>query len=120
MAFDNYFADRIRQVLHGKHVFFDEKKMFGGLVFMIDEKMCLGLDIDKGNQEDRLMLRLDPEIYTQMLARKGAREMDFTGKPMTGFVFVSPEAVDDDEDLAEWIQLALDFNPKARKSKTRL
>lgn len=117
MAFDAYFADRVRQVLHERHVLFAEKRMFGGLVFMVDEKMCFGLDIDKETQEDRLMLRLDPASHADMLARTGAREMDFTGKPMKGFVFVSAEAVDDDDDLAEWLQLALDFNPKAKKSK---
>ena len=117
MAYDEHLADRVRHVLNEKHIFFDEKKMFGGLCIMVDDKMLLGLDIDKSTNEDRLMLRLDPEQHAQILTKHGAREMDFTGKPMKGFVYVSAEAADEDEHLAEWVQLALDYNPKAKRSK---
>jgi hypothetical protein len=63
------------------------------------------------------MVRIDPDEYQNALKREGAREMDFTKKPMKGFVFVSPEGVDLDDDLEDWIEMALDFNPKAKASK---
>ena len=65
------------------------------------------------------MARIDPEIYEESLTRKGVREMDFTRKPMKGWIYVSPEGIDTDDELAEWIQLALDYNPKAKSSKKR-
>jgi len=77
---------------------------------MVDEKMCMGVD------KEKLMARIDPEIYERALSRKGSREMDFTGRPMRGFVFVDPEGLDMDNDLEYWVQLCLDFNPKARQS----
>ena len=78
---------------------------------MVDSKMCVGV------VKSRLMARIDPEIYEEVLSRRGCREMDFTGKPMRGFVFIEPEGIDMDNDLNYWIQLCLDFNPKAKSSK---
>lgn len=118
MAYDEYFADRVRQVFADKDVFFIEKRMMGGLCFMVCDKMCVGVDKDKSG-DDRLMLRLDPEGYEQWLEKPGARKMDFTGRPMKGFVYVDPEGVDEDEDLVSWIQLALDYNPKAKASRKK-
>jgi len=117
MAFDDYLADRVRQTLQEKNIVFNEKRMFGGLCIMVDDKMLLGIDIDKKTGENRLMLRLDPETHEQVLQKQGAREMDFTGKPMKGFVYISSEAFDDDESLSKWVQLALEYNPKAKRSK---
>lgn len=111
MAYDEFLADRIRHVLSVKKVNHAEKKMMGGLTFMVDSKMCVG--IVKGN----LMARIDPEIYERMLSKKGCRPMDFTGKPMKGFIFVEPIGIDMDADLEAWIQLALEYNPKAKPSK---
>ncbi len=111
MAFDEHLADRVRLSLHEKNQVCLEKKMMGGLVFMINEKMCLGII------KAELMARIDPEIHAEATLKKGCRTMDFTHQPMKGFVFVSPEGVDLDEDLDYWIQLALDYNPKANKSK---
>ena len=118
MAYDEYFADRVRQVFSDKHVAYIEKKMMGGLCFMVDDKMCVGVHQDKQG-DDHLMIRLDPDIYEQALQRPGAREMDFTGRPMKGFVFVDASGCDEDETLQEWVQLALDFNPKAKSSKRK-
>ena len=67
--------------------------------------------------KDSLMARIDPDIYEAALKKKGCRPMDFTGKPMQGYVFVDPVAIDMDKDLEYWIQLCLDFNPKAKSSK---
>lgn len=116
MAYDEYFAETIDRILLGKGVIYEHKRMFRGLIYMINEKMCFGLDTDKGTGEARLMLRIDPNDYEAMLSRYGAREMDFTGTPMKGFIFVDAEAFDDESELTDWLQLALDFNPKAKKS----
>ena len=111
MAYDEHLADRVSQVLIKKHVDFEEKMMMGGLCFMVDDKMCIGII------KDELMCRIDHEIYNDTLKKPGCKEMNFTGKPMKGFVYVEPEAIDSEKDLSYWIQLCLDFNPKAKSSK---
>ncbi len=111
MAFDEYLADRIRVAFKELHAHTEEKKMMGGLCFMVNDKMCAGV------VNQRLMARIDPDIYAEALKRHGCREMDFTGRPMKGFVFVEPEGLDDDEDLLHWIRLCLAYNPRARSSK---
>ena len=87
--------------------------MMGGLTFMVNGKMCVGVS------KDDLMARLDPEMYELALQKKGCHEMNFTGKPMKGFVFVSPEGTSSKKDLDYWINLALDFNKKAKASKKK-
>lgn len=111
MPYDELLADRIRNTLKEKRVVSTEKKMMGGLCFMVDDKMCVGI------VKNELMARIDPEIYVQALSKKGCKEMNFTGRPMKGFVFVEPEGIDLDKDLDYWIDLCLDFNPKAKSSK---
>jgi TfoX/Sxy family transcriptional regulator of competence genes len=113
MAYDEYLADRVRQILAERHVTTEEKKMMGGLCFMVNAKMCAGI------VGETLMARIDPDSYQQALTRPGAREMDFTGRPMKGFLFVEGEGIDADEDLQDWLQLCLDYNPRARSSKKK-
>ena len=113
MAYNDFLADRIRILLKEKRVAFEEKKMMGGLCFMVDDKMCAGVE------KDKLMARIGPEAYDGALTRKGCRKMDFTGRPMNGFVFVEPDGIDSDANLSYWIQLCLDFNPKAKSSKKK-
>jgi hypothetical protein len=69
--------------------------------------------------KERLMARIDPAIHEEALAKKGCVEMDFTGKPMKGFVFIEPEGIDKDSDLQYWMQLCIDFNPMAKASKKK-
>ena len=113
MAYDELLEERIQKVLKEKNIPFYQKKMMGGLTFMVDDKMCIGI------VRDTLMARIDPDRYEEALKKKGCREMDFTGRPMKGFIFVEPVGIDMDEDLEYWIQLALDYNPKAKKSEKR-
>jgi TfoX/Sxy family transcriptional regulator of competence genes len=87
--------------------------MMGGLCFLVEDKMCVGV------HEERLMARIGPEAYAEALLQNGCREMDFTGRTMTGFVFVDPEGTDADTDLEFWVQRCLDFNPKAKSSKKK-
>jgi TfoX/Sxy family transcriptional regulator of competence genes len=111
MAYDEHLADRIRGAFRQKRVKFEEKKMMGGLCFMVDDKMCMGV------HEQRLMARIDPDMFDKALKRKGAEKMMFTGREMKGYVFVHPPGTDLDKDLERWVQLCLDFNPKAKSSK---
>lgn len=112
MAFDEYLGERISNSLKSKNVIFEAKKMMGGLCFMVDEKMCVGV------VKDTLMARVGEDFYPEAIQKEGCKEMDFTGRPMKGYVFVLPEGIDMDEDLEYYIQLALAFNPQAKARKT--
>ena len=114
MAYNELLADRIHDYFKEKNVNFYEKKMFGGLVFMVDEKMCVGI------VKNELMARIGEENYNEALKKEGCIEINFTGRPMKGYVFVHEEAVDLEADLQYWLKLALDFNPFAKASKKRL
>lgn len=109
MAFDEFQADRIRQRL-SRQENLAEKKMMGGLIFMVNNKMCLGLDKDKKTQTDRLMVRVGKLPYEDLLGKNGSRVMDFTGTVMRGFLFIDPEGFDAEDDLDFWIEKALEFN----------
>lgn len=113
MAYDENLADRIRQSFEHKKIQYYDKKMMGGLCFMVDDKMCVGII------KDSLMARIDPEVYQKALEQEGCREMDFTGRSMNGYVYVDPEAIDLEDDLDYWLSLALEFNPKAKSSKKK-
>lgn len=112
MAYNEKLTDRVREALTNQKAV-EEKKMMGGLTFMVNGKMCVGI------LKDELMVRIDPEVYEMALQKKGCREMNFTGKPMKGFVFISPEGTSSKKDLDYWIDLALDFNKKAKASKKK-
>ncbi len=109
MAFSDFLADRVRQRLSSQ-INLEEKKMMGGLIFMVNGKMCIGIDIDKKTGADRLMVRVGKLPYETLLKEKGSRQMDFTGKPMRGFLFIDPEGFDTDDDLDFWVNRALEFN----------
>ena len=113
MAYNEQLARRVEKAFERHGTRYQTKKMMGGLCFMVDDKMCVGVD------RDRLMARLDPEIYEAMLKRKGCAPMDFTGRALKGFVFVAPEGIANARALDFWIQKALEFNPKAKRSKQR-
>ena len=102
MAYDESVAQRIREVMADK-VGVTEKKMFGGIAFMLNGNMCSGVI------NNELMLRVGPDGYEQALNRPHARKMDFTGKPMKGFVYVGVEGFESDADLENWIELAYQF-----------
>ena len=119
MAYDEAIADRIRRVFSEKKTPFEEKRMMGGLCFMVDDKMCCGIHFDKKKQTDLLMARIGEAACEQALKRPGCLPMDFTGRPMKGYVFVTPDGFDMDTNLEYWIQLCLDFNPLARSSRKK-
>ena len=119
MAYDEFIADRIRNAFHQRNVSFYEKKMFSGLCFMVDDKMCCGIHYDKKKETDLLMARIGEEASLEAMQREGCHPMDFTGRPMKGYVFVTPDGLDSEADLEYWIQLCVDFNPLAKASKKR-
>jgi TfoX/Sxy family transcriptional regulator of competence genes len=84
VAYDEKLADRVRDIFAGDPAL-SERKMFGGLAFMLDGNMCCGI------VDDRLMLRLGADLAEQALERTHVHRMDFTGRPMTGMVYVAPE-----------------------------
>lgn len=119
MAYDEYLADRIRQIFQEKNIAFEEKNMMGVLCFMLDEKLCCGITFDKKKDIDLLMARIGETAYPQAITKYGSHPMDFTGKAMKGYVFVDENGFDDDDDLEYWVQLTIDFNPLAKASKKR-
>lgn len=112
MAYSEKLAGRVREILVD-HPMVEEKKMMGGLTFMVNNKMCIGI------LNDDLMARIDPAVYETALEKRGCREMDFTGRPMKGFVFITPEGTKTKNDLNYWIGLALDYNKIAKASRKR-
>lgn len=113
MAYNEHLAERITRILQEKRAPFFEKKMFGGVAFMVNDKMCVGVI------KDMLMARLDPEFHSEAIKMPRCRTMDFTKRPMQGYVYVDGEGIDLEEDLEKWIQFALDYNPRAKSSKKK-
>lgn len=99
MAYDLHLADRIRTVL-GQTGDFSERKMFGGLCFLVNGNMCCGI------VKSSLMLRLTPETATAALREPHTRPMDFTGKPMKSMIYVDAAGIDSDTSLEGWIRSA--------------
>ncbi len=97
MAYDEQLADRVRRLL-ARHNGLTERKMFGGLCFMLHGNMCCG--VVRGH----LVVRVGPERYAAALAEPHARSMDFTGRPLKGFVYVGPDGYRNDGALADWVQ----------------
>jgi TfoX/Sxy family transcriptional regulator of competence genes len=102
VAYDERLAKRIRRALSGREGL-SEKKMFGGIAFMLNGNMCCGI------VGDELMLRVGRERFEETLARPHARPMDFTGRPMKGMVYVGPEGIKSDADLAAWLGRGAEF-----------
>ena len=102
MAYDEGLAERLRDVL-SEHPNLTEKKMFGGLAFMLNGHMFCGI------VGDELMVRVGPQEYEDALSQSHARHMDFTGKPMKGYVYIEPDGFESDEDLIMWANRGADF-----------
>ncbi len=102
MAFDEALADRIRDLL-GPRADVTERRMFGGIAFMVAGNMAVGI------VGDDLMVRLDPADAERALSEPHTRPMDFTGKPAKNMVFVEAEGTASDPDLAGWVDAGADF-----------
>ena len=113
MAYNEKLANRTREIIALTHKKVEEKRMFGGLCFMVNNKMCVGVETE------RLMVRLDPAVYDEVMEKEGCKPMDFTGRVMKGYVFVDIEALNTKKKLEYWLKLALDFNKLAKPSKKK-
>jgi len=113
MPYSEFLADRIRQTLEPKRLNYFEKKMFGGLCFMVEDKMCFGV------MKEDLMVRVGEAAVEAHSNRVGVRPMDFTKRPMKGYLFIDADGTDMDEDLEFWVDACLAFNPLAKASKKR-
>ena len=113
MAYNEKLADMTRELIALSQKNVEEKAMFGGLCFMVNEKMCVGVE------KDRLMVRLNPDIYDEVMEKEGCRQMDFSGKPMKGFVFVDADVLTTKKKLEYWVKLALEYNKIAKTSKKK-
>lgn len=113
MAYNEDLANKTREIIALYHKKVEEKKMFGGLCFMVNDKMCVGVE------KDRMMVRLDPDIFDEVIEKEGCKPMDFTGKVMKGFVFVDAEVLNTKKRLEYWVNLALEYNKIARASKKK-
>jgi len=102
MAYDEQLADRVREAISARPEV-SERKMFGGIGFMITGKMSVGVI------GEELIVRLDPDDAEKALAEDGVREFDFTGRPMKGWIFVAPERTAGDAELAGWVEAGADF-----------
>lgn len=100
MAYDEKLAERIRKVLGGTRKRVAEKEMFGGIAFLLDGKMFVGI------VKDELMVRVGKDAHEKAIAKPHARTMDFTGRPMKGYVFVKPAGLAKDAALAAWVDQA--------------
>jgi len=112
MAYNEHLAEKIRQALaHLPGV--EEKKMFGGLAFMVNNKMCLTVGAD------RMMCRIDPNMHEEALKRKGSRTVMMKGREYKGYIYVNEDSLEKKADFNYWAKLALDFNKKAKASVKR-
>ena len=97
MAFDAGLADRIREVLSGEPGL-SEKKMFGGIGFMLDGNMCAGV------QRESLIVRVPPEQYEHYVAQPSVNQFPTAERPMKGWITVGPDGIAEDEELSNWLQ----------------
>ena len=102
MSYDEALAERVRAVLSVRRDV-EEKKMFGGLSFMVNGGMCCGLTAT------RFMVRVGPDQFEAMLAQPHARPMDFTGRPLKGLLYVDPAGLKTKAALAKWVKRGVDF-----------
>lgn len=113
MAYNEKLTNRLRAVLSQvKEV--EEKKMFGGIAFMVNGKMCVTAG------DDAIMCRVDPLLYEESIAKVGCKPVIMKGKEYKGYVHVTGEAIKTKKQLGFWVGLALDFNPKAKASAKKI
>jgi TfoX/Sxy family transcriptional regulator of competence genes len=112
MAYNEVLANRIRERL-ADHPDVMEKEMMGGLAFMVNEKMCVGVI------KEEMMCRIAPELHPTVIEMTGCRTMDFTKHHMQGWVMVDETGIRNIQELDFYINLALDFNSRAKASKKK-
>lgn len=112
MAYSEDLANRIRERF-AELPDIEEKEMMGGLTFMYNQKMCVGII------KYELMCRIDPALHKECVEKIGCRTMDFTKRPMKGYIMVDESGMKSQIDLDYWINLAIDFNKRSKSSKKK-
>ena len=112
MAYNEILADRIRESFQSLPNV-EEKKMMGGLTFMYNGKMCVGII------GDEMMCRIDPDLHETSVEKPGCRTMDFTNRPMKGYVMIDENGMKLKKEFDYWIKLSLEYNAKAKSSKKK-
>lgn len=112
MAMNEKLTQRVRDLLAGAPKV-EEKRMFRGLTFMVDGKMCVSVG------DDRIMCRIDPEAHDEAVRKPGCRTVEMGGRPYRGFVYVNEKSLATKKDLKAWVDLALAFNSRAKASKPK-
>lgn len=107
-------AARIGDALTAKGIVFEEKKMFGGICYLVDDKMLAG-----ANRDGKLLARVDPAETDVLLSQANVAPMVMQGKQMPGFLYVLPEGYESEADLAFWLEKCLEYNPRAKSSKQK-
>ncbi|WP_111306973.1 TfoX/Sxy family protein [Confluentibacter sediminis] len=114
MAYNIQLADRVREYLtESTNKNIEEKNMFGGLAFMINDKMCINVS------GDNLMCRFNPKTIEEVASKMGYQPMVMKGREYKGYCYVSPEGFKTKQDFEYWINLCLDFNNEAKSSKKK-
>lgn len=113
MAVDEYLVERISLILARRKMRFAGKRMFGGYIYLVGYKMCLG------SFRGGLMVRVGPEAIPELTKREGAQQMGSAGRSMRGFLWIDPSGYDMEEDLEFWVDRCLVFNPLAKASKKK-
>jgi TfoX/Sxy family transcriptional regulator of competence genes len=102
MAYSESLAERTRQIfIRNRGI--AETKMFGGVGFLLNGNMCVGI------WKNSLIVRIGPESYEDALKEEYVREFDITGRPMKGWVLVEPDGIETDDQLNEWIRRSVEF-----------
>lgn len=119
MSYNELTAQRIRECLVQKSVDFEEKKMFMGICFLVDEKMLCCTHSDKVTNEDVLLCRVSDEDFSELIEQSFVEQMDMGGRKMKNFLLVSEPGFEKQENLHSWIDRCLKYNPTAKKSKKK-
>jgi TfoX/Sxy family transcriptional regulator of competence genes len=114
MLQDETLLNRVREIIASKQDNVEEKKAFGGICFMVNDKMCVGV------KPQRIMVRIDPQKFDEVISKDGCEPMVHNGKVMKGFMFISSDAISKRKQLEYWVNLALDYNPVAKPSKKKI
>ncbi len=112
MAYNEKLVDRLREALTGLPKI-EEKKMFGGVAFMVDGKMCITVGMD------RIMCRIDPAIHDEAIKNNGVKTMSMKGRDYKGYIHVNEDIIQTKKKLGYWIGLALDYNKIAKASRKK-
>ena len=113
MAYDEKLAQRVRDLAEQTHTISEEKEIFKGLCFMVDDKMCVAVHTDE------IMVRIDPAMDEEVREMPGCKAMQMKGRDIKGYYFISHDVLKTKKQLDYWVQLALDYNKIAKSSKKK-